>query len=117
MNNPVPILQQEKSNITTNPFIPNDQKIKELEILDQEANKIIEDAYNKNKTTSISNLSIKDIITNIADSVIGFIDDLLSKPVDIPWKDYISSILQKNQRYTYIGILFLIIAFYMLLVH
>jgi hypothetical protein len=117
MNNPVPILQQEKSNITTNPFIPNDQKIKELEILDQKANKIIEDAYNKNKTTSISNLSIKDIITNIADSVIGFIDDLLSKPEDISWKDYISSILQKDQRYTYIGILFLIIAFYMLLVH
>ena len=55
MNNPVPILQQEKSSITTNPFIPNDQKIKELEIIDKEANKIIEDAYNKNKTSSIAN--------------------------------------------------------------
>jgi hypothetical protein len=117
MDNPVPILQQEKSNITTNPFIPNEQKIKELEIIDKEANKIIEDAYNKNKTSSISNLSIKDIITNISDSVIGLLDDLFSKPENINWKDYLSSILQKNQRYTYLGILFLIIAFYMLLVY
>ena len=117
MNNPVPILQQEKSNITTNPFIPNDQKIKELEIIDERANKIIEEAYNKNKTTSISNLSIKDIITNISDSVIGILDDLFLKPENINWKDYISIILKKNQRYTYIGVLFLIIAFYMLLTH
>jgi len=117
MDNPVPILQQEKSNITTNPFIPNEQKIKELEIIDKEANKIIEDAYNKNKTTSISNLSIKDIIINISDSVIGILDDLFVKPDNINWPNYISSILQKNQRYTYIGILFLIIAFYILLVH
>jgi hypothetical protein len=117
MDNPVPILQQEKSNITTNPFIPNEQKIKELEIIDKKANKIIEDAYNKNKTTSISNLSIKDIIINISDSVIGILDDLFVKPENINWPNYISSILQKNQRYTYIGILFLIIAFYMLLVH
>lgn len=117
MDNPVPILQQEKSNITTNPFIPNEQKIKELEIIDKEANKIIEDAYNKNKTSSISNLSIKDIITNISDSVIGLLDDLFAKPENINWKDYLSSILQKNQRYTYLGILFLIIAFYMLLVY
>ena len=117
MDNPVPILQQEKSNITTNPFIPNEQKIKELEIIDKKANKIIEDAYNTNKTTSISNLSIKDIIINISDSVIGLLDDLFVKPENIDWPNYISSILQKNQRYTYIGILFLIIAFYMLLVH
>ena len=117
MDNPVPILQQQKSNITTNPFIPNEQKIKELEIIDKKANKIIEDAYNTNKTTSISNLSIKDIIINISDSVIGLLDDLFVKPENIDWPNYISSILQKNQRYTYIGILFLIIAFYMLLVH
>ena len=117
MDNPVPILQQEKSNITTNPFIPSEQKIKELEIIDKKANKIIEDAYNTNKTTSISNLSIKDIIINISDSVIGLLDDLFVKPENIDWPNYISSILQKNQRYTYIGILFLIIAFYMLLVH
>lgn len=115
MNNPVPILQQEKSSITTNPFIPNDQKIKELEIIDKEANKIIEDAYNKNKTSSIANLSITDIVKNIADSIIGFLDDLFVKPEDINWPNYIFIILQKDQRYTYIGILFLIIAFYILI--
>jgi hypothetical protein len=116
MNNPIPILQQEKSSITTNPFIPNDQKIKELEIIDKEANKIIEDAYNKNKTSSIANLSITDIVKNIADSIIGLLDDLFTKPEDINWVDYILNILQKNQRYTYIGILLLIIAFYILII-
>ena len=112
ITNPIPILQQEKSQITTNPFIPNEQKEKELQVIDLEANKIIEEAYNKNKTTSIANLSIKDIITNTADSIIGLLDDLFTKPKDISWKDYIPNILQKDQRYTYIGFVFLILAFY-----
>jgi hypothetical protein len=116
ISNAVPILKQERSQITTNPFIPNSQKIKELEELDKDAAEIIETEYNKNKTTSIYNLSIKEINKNVSSSVIGLLDDLFKKPKDIPWRLYIQMIIQKDQRYTYIGVLFIIVAIYMLLV-
>lgn len=116
ISNAIPILQQERSKITTNPFIPNTQRIRELEELDIDANKIIEAEYNKNKTTSVVNLSIREINKNVSSSVIGLLDDLFKKPKDIPWRVYLPIIIQKDQRYTYIGVLFIIIAIYMLLV-
>ena len=71
ITNPTPILQQERSQITTNPFIPNEQRILELEQLDKSANQIIEESYNKNKTNSIANLNLRDISKNISSSFIG----------------------------------------------
>lgn len=112
IQNPVPILQQERSSITTNPFIPNEQKTLELKTLDMEANKIIEDAWITNKNNSIKNLSINNINQNVSSSFIGFMDDLFIKPKEKSWKEYIVEILNKDQRYTYIGILFILIAIY-----
>lgn len=117
LQNPQPILQQDRSNIVTNPFIPNDQKEKELQTINKEANDIIEREYNKNKTSSILNQPIKDINKNIAGSVIGILDDLFNKPDDTEWTAYIQTILQKDQRYAYIGILFILIAVYSLIVY
>jgi hypothetical protein len=116
IQNAVPILQQERSTITTNPFIPNEQKTIELEQIDKQANAIIEEQYNKNKTSSIFNLTISEINKNVAASFIGFLDDLFVKPQDMPWRIYIPMIIQKDQRYTYIGVLFILIAVYMLAV-
>lgn len=112
IQNPVPILQQERSSITTNPFIPNEQKTLELETLDKEANKIIEEAWVKSKSNSIKNLSLNDINQNVSSSFIGLIDDLFTKPKETPWKEYIVEIFNKDQRFTYIGILFILIAVY-----
>lgn len=117
LQNPQPILQQDRSNIVTNPFIPNAQKEKELETINKEASDIIEKEYNKNKTSSILNQPIKDINKNIAESVIGILDDLFNKPDDTDWTSYIQTILQKDQRYAYIGILFILIAVYSLIVY
>jgi hypothetical protein len=116
ISNAVPILQQERSQITTNPFIPNEQKTLELETLDKQANAIIEEQYNKNKTASIFNLTIKQINKNVSSSFIGFFNDLFAKPKDMPWRIYVPMILQKDQRYTYIGVLLIVIAIYMLAV-
>jgi len=116
IQNAIPILQQERSTVTTNPFIPNEQKTIELEQIDKQANEIIEQQYKKNKTNSIFNLTIAEINKNIAASFIGFLDDLFLKPEDMPWKVYIPMIIQKDQRYTYLGVLFIIIAVYMLAV-
>jgi len=116
ITNPIPILQQERSQITTNPFIPNEQQTLELEQLDTKANQIIEETYNKNKTNSIANLNLRDISKNISSSFIGILDDLFNKPEDIKWIDYIFFIFQKDQRYAYIGIVLLMIAFYMMII-
>jgi hypothetical protein len=116
ITNPTPILKQERSRITTNPFIPNEQRILELEQLDKSANKIIEESYNKNKTNSIANLNLRDVSKNISSSFIGISEDLFNKPKDVKWVDYIFLIFQKDQRYAYIGVVLLMIAFYMMIV-
>lgn len=114
INNPEPILLQERSNITTNPFIPNEQKEMELSILDKEANDILID---KNKQSKFTNLSIQQINKNISKSVIGLMDDLFTKPESRSWIEYIKEIMQKDDRYSYIGILLILIAVYMMIVY
>lgn len=116
LQNTVPILQQERSTVTTNPFIPNEQKTIELEKIDKEANLIIEEQYKKNKSNSIFNLTIAEINKHVSSSFIGFLDDLFTKPQDVSWKVYIPMIIQKDQRYTYLGILLILVALYMLAV-
>lgn len=114
--NPQPILQQDKSSIvTTNPFIPNEQKTRELTELQNQANTIIEDAYKENKTSTIAYMSITDISKNLSTSVSGLFDDLFTKPNDIPWNVYIPMILQKEQRYAYLGILLILISLYIII--
>lgn len=116
IENPVPILQQERSSIITNAFIPNEQKEIEIQSLDKRANEIMEKSWLKSKSNSIANLSLNDINKNISSSFIGFIDDLFVKPKDISWKSYLIEITEKDQRYTYIGIIFILIAIYMLFI-
>lgn len=116
LSNPQPILQEpSSSSINTNPFIPNKQKEIELKVIEKEANNIVQNAYNSNKTSSISNLTLKEINTNVSDSFIGFVDDLFVKPKDVPWKYYLPKILEKDQRYAYLGILLILISLYILL--
>lgn len=117
LHTPIPILQQPSSSIvTTNPFIPHSQREFEIHSIEESANKIIEDSWNKNKMNSIQNLSIHEINSAISSSVIEFFDDLFVKPIDISWSDYLQLIIQKNSRYTYFGILFLIIALVLFIV-
>ena len=105
-----PILQQQPSKITTNSFIPQDQKVKELQLIDEQANKLVEESYSQNKTSSIKFQSLDQINKNISASVIGIIDDFFQKPSDVYWNTYVIYIFQKEQRYAYIGILFLFIS-------
>lgn len=115
IKNPDPILLQQKSKITTNAFIPDKQKENELQDLQNNANKIMLEYYNKNTTSSIQNLNLSEINKNIANSVIGLMDDLLNKPNNTTWLSHIELSLKKDNRYTYIGIVFVIIAIYLIL--
>ena len=114
IKNPDPILLQERSKITTNPFIPNEQKEMELSILDKEANDIL---IKKNTQSKFTNLSIHQINKNISKSFIGLLDDLFTKPESKSWIEYIKEIMQKDDRYSYIGILLILIAVYMMIVY
>jgi hypothetical protein len=108
--NPQPILQQDKSSmVTSNPLIPNEQKEREIIVTDSNSN------INTSNKTTVKNMSIQDINKKIGSSVIGFFDDLFLKPENVPWKEYLPTILQKDERYTYIGILCILIGFYLLL--
>ncbi len=113
VQNPINILQQERSKITTNPFIPNEQKIREFETIDHESNEIIKKAYEKN---NIYNFSINQINENISKSTIGFLDDLFIKPENNNWIDYLQIILLKEERYVYFGFLLIIFVIFMMFI-
>lgn len=117
LTEPIPILKQDASAINTNPFIPNEQRERELTIIQSQANKIVEDAYKQNKTSSITNLTLQQIGNNISGSFTGLIYDLVNKPSDKSWLPYIEESVTKEQRYTYFGIVMVILALYMLIIY
>jgi hypothetical protein len=114
---PSSIVSHQKSNIVTNAFIRDEQKQMEINSLENEVNDIITKNYNDNITSSIRNLSLSEINANISISCIGILDDIFDKPKSTSWGEYIQIILKKDQRYTYIGFLLIFIAFYFLLVN
>ena len=95
VNSPVPILQQQKAQMTTNPFIRSVEQVNETETEKIPSNPKIN-----------SQLSI---------SIIGFMDDCLNKPDDIEWKHYAPIILHKENRFTYIFILVLFIVLFVIM--
>ena len=97
------ILNQSKSKITTNSFIPKEQKEQELSEINIEANKIIEDSYNQRKTRSITNMSFEEVSKNISLSVTGIIDDSFNSNMSF------IEIIEKEQRYAFIGVLIIIL--------
>ena len=101
ISNPIPILQQESSEITTNTLIP---KISSIEVTVPPVN---------NQQGGISIFT--NINQKISSSFTGFLNDLFIKPNDISWINYLQIIIKKDQRYFYIGIFFIIISILILL--
>jgi len=116
LSNPTNILSQEKSYITTNPFIPNGQKDKELSVLQDKAQSVVDDAWNSNNKSSIRNLTLDNIFKNMAMAPINLFTDLFNKPENISWLDYIPLIIQRDQRYAYIGLLIIFITLFYILI-
>lgn len=88
LSNPEPILQQTKSNITTNPYIVPEPL----------------------------NPTFTDINKGISQSFIGLLDDLFNKPDDANWDDYLKMIIAKDNRFNYLAVLLFFIALYILLI-
>ena len=105
--NPKPILKQQKSAlVTTNPLIKNSS---------QDTVQVTSDTNEMFSRMGIADKSLRDINTNVSDSVIGFMDDLFNKPHDVPWRHYTFLILKRDNRYSYFGVLFIFIAIFILL--
>lgn len=94
LNNPIPILQQQKAEITTNPFI------KSPKVYD----------------TTSSSTSTPKVNSQLSIALIGFMDDCFSKPDDIEWKHYGPMIFKKDNRFTYIFIVVLFIVLFLLMI-
>jgi hypothetical protein len=90
LHNPIPILQQRKSYITTNPYVLGRQPI---------------ETPHKLLSRPFTNFS-----KNLAQSCMGFLDDLYIKPNEEPWYSYIIFIIYKDNRHTYLGVFLLLIA-------
>ena len=102
ISNPIPILQQESSKITTNTLIP---KISSIEV----------NPPVKPQTNSTI-LAFQNINQKISSSLIGIFNDLFIKPNDISWINYLQTISKKDQRYFYIGIFLIMISIVILLI-
>jgi hypothetical protein len=96
VDNPMPILQQTKANITNNLFIKP--------IL-QDNQTVLQD--NNNNTSKINQ--------QLSTVFIGFIDDCFNKPDNIDWRYYGPMILRKDNRFTYIIVFLIIISLFIML--
>lgn len=97
IHNPIPILQQKPSFITTNTLIPKNF---------QQTN----DEVSINKNAEKDNG--KSINQKISSDIIEFFNDFYEKPDNEKWSEYLIKISTKNNRLKYIGILFILIAIY-----
>lgn len=90
-NSPINILQQTKAQITTNPFV-----------------KPIEDFQNKQESEEENdnkNMRFREINEKLSINFMGFLEDLVNKPDDKHWHEYLKIIIIKDDRSTYLGIL------------
>jgi hypothetical protein len=91
VQNPIPILQQQKAELTTNPFIKPAR---------QESSETPQIKINRQ-------LSIH---------LIGFMDDLLDKPDNMEWHRHVKMCLHKDDRMLYLTILLVFIVLFMILI-
>lgn len=105
IHNPIPILQQQSSNIlddknNDNPNISNERKRIEKMIYE----KLIQEDHKQKIKQKDKSLNQK-----IADSFVGVLSDIFTKENNISWITHIKIIFNRDARYFYLGILFLTI--------
>ena len=106
IQNPINILQQEKSSITTNPFVQP-----KLYTVQENLQDTPKDTPKDKPPT------FYDINKKLSTAIMGLIDDLFEKPDDIPWLKYIQMILDKDERYTYLTVLFIFTTLFIILIN
>lgn len=104
VSNPIPILQQQKADFTTNAYLSKiyidntDNTDNDKQIIE---NPLINNSINK----------------NLSMCIMGLIDDCINKPDDITWIQYTPIILQKDNRFTYLLIFIIFIVLFIALIY
>jgi hypothetical protein len=98
VQNPIPILQQQKAELTTNPFI----KAAPQDVTEQLPEQAPEQAIKINRQLSIH--------------MIGLMEDLFDKPDDIEWHRHVKMCLHKDDRMLYLTILVIFIVLFIFLI-
>jgi hypothetical protein len=115
VNNPVPILQQQKSNITTNTFLEPGNKTYDIQSNQQLNNFGINTVKSSDSKPKHNSPNFNEINKKLSITIIDTLDDLLNKPDNIKWTDYILMVFAKDDRYTYFSILLIIFALILIL--
>jgi hypothetical protein len=113
IHNPIPILQQKPSSITTNTLIPVNFQPQIQKTQESQESQIQKSQIQKTQETQEYQVNINQ---QISSDFIEFFNNMFEKPNDTPWPKYIIDIISKKKRYTYIGLFFILIAIYMLII-
>lgn len=123
VKNPVPVLQQPVSKMTSNTWLNRTQPSTTIKS-GQQLNNFGKGATapsNVNQAVIQPALqtspSFTEINKNLSITVIDIMNELLNKPDDIPWKNYINMTVDKDDRYIYISILLIMIVLIIILVY
>jgi hypothetical protein len=121
IHNPIPILQQKPSSITTNTLIPVNFQPQLQETQESQESQIQKSQIQKSQESQIQETQESqeyqvNINQQISSDFIEFFNNMFEKPNDTPWPKYIIDIISKKKRYTYIGLFFILIAIYMLII-
>lgn len=116
VQNPIPILQQKKADMTTNPFI-NDSVTHEQDNQVNETNEVNDQNIVKKSKKNKYTVGFMKFNTEFSNSVMGFFDDIYEKPEDKKWQEHIVYIVKKDNRHNYLGVLLIFVIMFMILVN
>lgn len=116
IQNPIPILQQPKSFITTNPLIPNQQQEIEYTTIDIKEMEKQNKQYSEIQENGIKYTSFATMHSKISESIVGVLTDLFEKPKGQNTFEHIQYIFTKDQRYAYIGLFLVILSLIIILI-
>lgn len=105
---------QNPENVSLDPFKPLfvktiDEIITE-EVESERLNSMSKSANIPPKITPFHHKTLSELSINMSSSLLSLIDDLFDKPSNSSWPSYLVLIFNKNNRMTYIGIIFIIIS-------
>jgi len=125
ISNPVPILQQPKADLTTNPFISGTTPTQQIST-QQTTPQISTQQISTQQTTTPQStqendsslpgvIGFTDFNKKMSNSIMGIMDDMYEKPNDVSWQEYIPYVVGKESRYNYLGVTIIFIIMFIIL--
>ena len=110
ISNPVPILQQPKADLTTNPFISGTTPTQQMT---PPSTQQISTQENDSSLSGV--IGFTDFNKKMSNSIMGMMDDMYEKPNNVSWQEYIPYVVGKEHRYNYLGVTIIFIIMFIIL--